>query len=776
MSEHVAEAIRRLRRASSMRALYPEGHPIYASSAEKAREAVAMLLGDQDQVALAFVGGRMSFGGEPVEGEDKVTRELADSWWRQGICGLTVRQGLTDEELDILLEMSTGGAEGLGIKAIKERLEAIGGTRLVPTQTDYARFVPESRLPDEFGGELSASEMGSVLQDLITGALGPGTELDDESRRALHALLEDPLTLADAVRSGILGVDVSRGAVTEGDPEDLLILSAPGASGQPRSAEGARLAIALGRLAEICGGADAERLREVCAKLAEALRHLDPEVVALAFRAGLDERDGGVDVLTEIARHLTIDELVEVVRSQPGAVAGEASVVYRRLLRRLSGEGERAAELASALRKALLEDGMSEDVYASTVGIALGEDGSAPDDGPLEEDMAGVPPVGVRRASEADRAARRAEIAPELERAFGDAVWADRALVSLELLLMSGSPHLQAAAASDTKLALRRTPGELRPDVWVHVALELGRLLDPDGVASEAQQEAALSVIADTADVDLVTALLDFLRLAAVDEHAALFRALAAGGEVGRAVLAGLLVERDGALVDGDMAQIVRVLLESEEAGRGGAAELSLALTNPDCWARAEGLRLVAERGTEASEAVIREVVRHGDQRLRWDTVFMLGQTPGRSRQALEVALQDPDDYIACSAAKHLAASGDPLAAAALIGRLRASRDTEDRFPLRLTVVQALGELPCAESTEALAEVLHARSFFDRRNNDALRTAAAEALVRFGSPTALGHVAAHRDRERCARIRNLAARAARLMAAEPEGRHATDAA
>jgi hypothetical protein len=618
--------------------------------------------------------------------------------------------------------------------------------------------------------------MGSVLRDLISGTLGPGMEMDAENRQALCVLLDHPEALASAVELGVLGMDLTGEAVRSDEPADLVVVADREGAAQSRSAEGARLALAVGRLAEIGCGADPERMQEVCGKLADALRQLDPEVVALAFRARLDKQDGGVDVLAEIARNLSIEELVEIVRAKPGAVAGEPSAVYRRLLWRLSGGGERAAELTAALKEALTEDGMSEDVFASTVALALaGGDGPSEGNGE-EEGMPNVLPVAIRRASEQERAARRAEIEPELERAFGEAVWADRAVVSLELLMLSGSPNLQSAAAADTKLALRRTPKELRPDVWVHVALELGRLLEPDGYASEAQQEAARMVIAETADVDLVTALLDFLPLAGVDEHPALFRALAVSGDVGRAVLAGLLVERDGALVDGDLAQIVRVLLESEEAGRGGGSELGLALTNPDCWARAETLRLLSERGTEASEAVIRQIVRSGDQRLRWDTVHLLGQTPGRSLQALEIALQDPDDYIACAAATHLGASGAPQAAAALIGRLRAARDTEDRFPLRLTLVQALSGLPCAEATETLAEILHTRRFLDRRNNDTLRTAAAEGLMRHGTTAALHHLAAHAERERCTRVRELGTRAVRIGAAQSEGRSETDAA
>ncbi|MBM3474389.1 MAG: HEAT repeat domain-containing protein [Armatimonadetes bacterium] len=776
MSEHVADAIRQLRRASSMRALYPEGHPIYASSAEKAREAVAMLLGDQDQVSLAFVGGAVSCEGEPVEGEDDVTCDLADRWWSQGICGLTLQRGLTDGELDILLEMSAAGAQDLDIKGIQDRLQAIGGSHLLPTQTDYERFVPESRVPEELGGELSASDMGSVLRDLIAGTLGPGGEVDAESREALCVLLDHPQALASAVELGVLGMSLSGEAVRSDEPADLVVVADRDEAASSRGAEGVRLAVAVGRLAEIGCGADPQRLQEVCAKLADAFRHLDPAVVALAFRAGLETRDGGVDVLTEIARYLTVDELVEVVRAQPGAIAGEASVVYRRLLRRLSGGGERAAELTAALKEALLEDGMSEDVFASTVGMALAAEAEAPASEESDEGMPNVLPVAVRRASEEERAARRAEIEPELERAFGEAVWADRAVVSLELLTLADSPHLQAAAAADTRLALRRTPQELKPDVWIHAALELGRLMQPDECASEAQQGAARTVISETADVDLITALLDFLPVAGVDEHPPLFRALAASGDVGRAVLAGLLVERDAALVEEDVARITDVLLESEEGGHGGGSELSLALMNPDCWARAQGLRLVGERGTEASEGVIRRIVRDADQRMRWDTVRLLGQTPGRSLQALEIALEDPDDYIACAAATHLGLSGDPRAAASLIRRLRTAQDTEDRFPLRLTLVQALGELPCAEATEALAEALHTRTFFDRRNNDALRTAAAEGLMRFGTPAALGHLALHADRERCGRIRELAARAARTGAAQSEGRSETDAA
>ena len=159
-----------------------------------------------------------------------------------------------------------------------------------------------------------------------------------------------------------------------------------------------------------------------------------------------------------------------------------------------------------------------------------------------------------------------------------------------------------------------------------------------------------------------------------------------------------------------------------------------------------------------------------GSSRLRWSIIYAIGHAAAQHLEVLETALSDPDDYTACAAAQHLGSSGDPRAGPVLLEHVRPFHAKDPRFPLRLAVVQALGELRFADATEALIEVLWTTTFLDRRSNDVLRLAAAEALVRIGTERALSMVADRIEAERSHKIRKLAMRVARVLRLSAERR------
>jgi hypothetical protein len=776
MPSHVADAIRQLRRAAAMRALYPRGHPTHGSAVESARESVAVMLGDTKRAELVFVSGAIEYQGEPLPDDDGAIGELAACWRAHGISGLAIERGVTEAELDLLLDMSVPSNTELNVEAIRGRLREISAQHLEVTETDFAMFVPRSRLPEELRSGSAASESLEAMRELVRTSQDPGEALSETERHSLLLLLDDPQALANAVELGVLTYEADGpGARVPLPSDDEPAVRLPAHLPRADSGAGEQLAIAVQRLTQLAHEAEPTSDDRVYAKLAEALRDLDLQVVAQAYRSAPTGCNGRPDALLEVAKNLEVRELVEIVRGKPGAIASEPSAVCRRLLRRVSGGGTRVAELAPALRRALLEDGMAEDVYASTVGVMLEEGDALSGAREAAEELANTTPLAVRRAPEADRAARRAEIESELERLSGEEVWADRAVVSTALLCAAETTQAQAAAAADLKLSLQRTPPDLKPDVWVHVALELGELLDPRGPADDEQRAVAGGVLAETAQPSLVEDLLDFLPLAGVGERLSLFRALAFAESRGRGVLAGLLIDDVGDIGESDVLRIVNVLLDAEESGVGGGDELSYALVSPRCWAATQIVRILTERGGEAAEMCLLYAVQQGESRLRWDIVRAVGAEPDRHLEVLEEALLAPDNHAASAAALHLAMATDPQAAAVLLAEVRPFQPRDPRFPVRLAVVQALGRLRFAGATESLARVLDAKTLLDRRNNDILRAAAAEALVRIGTEPALRAVAAHAERERCPRVRELALGLTASAGPGDEGREYADA-
>jgi len=570
MPTQTADAIRQLRRAAAMRALYPDGHPIHASALASAREAVEGLLDGNERVDLVFAGGEISRDGQTLPDSDGAVSELAGRWWAQGICGLRIGREASEGELSLLLDMSAPSARDLDVNVLNERLRQLDARHLAIIEIDYERFVPRSRLPQELREELGGSDLGRVLRELVATPPDPGQGLSDSQRRSLAVLLDHPQALADAMEMGVLTPEegsnpVPGPPVASVDPAERMLPQ----QGVPVDLAGARLATTVRHLARLGGELEAGAPSVVSAKLAAAVRHLDPAVVAHAYRAVGEEARGEPDALAEVANCLTVPELVQIVRSKPGAVAAEPSAVYRRLLTRVSGGGERAGELAPALREALTEDGWSDHLYASTIGVVLEEIAGRHSE--VEEFPDGAIPIALRRAPEEARRARREEIQPQLERAFGDRVWADRALVSLELLQAAATPHAQSVAAADLKLSIQQTPAALKQEVWAQVALDLADLVDPHGPATEDHKSVARTVIAETSDPALIDLLRDFYPRASPEDRRRTARVLTVCGGHGLAAVVRLLLEDRGLLAEDDVEPLVQALLDADEAGLGGA-------------------------------------------------------------------------------------------------------------------------------------------------------------------------------------------------------------
>jgi hypothetical protein len=774
MSQNRADGLRQLRRAASMRALYPPGHPTYASALDRAREGLALLLGEAERVDLVIAGGGLAVGEQALPDDDGAVAELAARWWNMGLCGLSVAQGVTDEELEVLADICVPSTAELDGGGLRQRLEEIGAAHVAIVELDYDRFVPRSHLPRELQEELSRTDIRDTLRELVEGS-NPD-ELADSQRATLVSLLEYPDALASAIELGVLSshsptpasapvTAAPTGAVETGGTEGVVRTS---------SADGRQLATTLQRLAQVGVDAAPGERSSVCRQLAEALRHLDPKTVAAAFRAACDAPEADFDALAEIARCMSIEELVEIVRARPQAVASEQSSVYRRLLERLSSGGERLAELAPALRQALLADGVAEDVYESTIGIAIAHVQESAAEAGLVSAIA--VPVALNRAPESERAARREQLASSLRAAFTDEAWVRRAYVSLELLLGGHGASTLGAAAAGIRLALHRVPREARELVWQQIALDLADMLDPRCTVEAERRAAARSVIADTAAPHRVGALLGAFDTESPEGRRRIAQVLACMGPEGLASATSLLTRPPAELTDEDVTCIVQVLVYAELEGLGGGAYVARTLTNPSCRIKVQVLRALMGEGGRIGRKWLLDAVRYGDPQLRWDIIKTAGQDPSHYIEVLEAALEDKDPAVACAAADYLGASGDPKVGPVLAARMRPFEPRDPRSALRVAVVKALGRLRHAEATEGLTAVLEHRTFWHRAQNDALRLAAAEALVAIGTEGARQAVAAHGSRERCAAIKELARRvvdAALPVATETE---ATDAA
>lgn len=128
--------------------------------------------------------------------------------------------------------------------------------------------------------------------------------------------------------------------------------------------------------------------------------------------------------------------------------------------------------------------------------------------------------------------------------------------------------------------------------------------------------------------------------------------------------------------------------------------------------------------------------VRHPDVRVRRSVVHALGQAPSAMRLPLLVELLESTDPQTVSATlAMLGRENDPRVSSALLERVTAD-DFESRpDEVKVALVAALGEAAGEGVVPVLEEMLNRGGWFARRAAE--RTAAAQALVRLGTPAAL---------------------------------------
>ncbi|MCC6350720.1 MAG: HEAT repeat domain-containing protein [Candidatus Eisenbacteria bacterium] len=133
---------------------------------------------------------------------------------------------------------------------------------------------------------------------------------------------------------------------------------------------------------------------------------------------------------------------------------------------------------------------------------------------------------------------------------------------------------------------------------------------------------------------------------------------------------------------------------------------------------------------------LLARIVQHPDARVRRSVVHALGQAPSEMRLPLLVELLDSADPQTVSAALvMLGRESDPRVGSALLERVTADDFAERPDEAKVALVTALGETTGESALPVLEELLHRGGWFARRAAE--RSAAAQALVRIGTPAAL---------------------------------------
>lgn len=764
--EKIDRAINQLCRAARVRALYPVGHPSHANSLALARKALESLFETTDRLELTLTSEGLRCGDELLDDQDGTLRHLASMLRDQSICTLTVRRGLDEDGVRLLLAIFGGSADAADMDIVG-RVAELQSAGLSVAQLDYERLVPRPAGSDGDGQTGGVPAGAELLRLLAASSASGGANIGDYGDVA--AVIDDPQMLAAAMLSCVAagtpgnGTGAGGGGGTGigdgggdgvGTGGDIPLVIAGHHIEKPHMA-GALLALSIQRLAEMGCEARPGSPGEVFKGLAAAMRQLDPRLLAHVFRADVVPHDAPFDALQQTADHLSLDEVLDLVRAHPRAVGSEPSAVYRRLLRRIAPTGERLLQLAPVLKTGLIEDGMSEDVFSNTLGRALKDaaDDRLPND---EPPLSGAAAAALMRTSDALRSTRRKEIAPLLQRHSETETWGSRAQLSTDLLELPGCCERHPNLLPALRECLRRLPDAERQVLSARIVEVIAPLAGPSGALPPESREVAVSLLAEASDSSTLEGLRRSLISAHGEQELRLARVLAMSGAPGREALLDIL-RRAGPAEADRLPGIVSTLVDIEAEEIVPETGLYKAALDPGCRQIQTIITALADRGGPVAARHLVALLREGDFGIRSEVVRSACQ-PGRSLlSVLVVALDDPDDDIRCAAAAGLGASGDVRAVQPLLRQLRPFVPWDPNSRLRVAAARALGNLGSPEAEPLLVKVLQRTSWLRRSECDELRAAAAEALLGLGTSRGLRELAAHTTGERSPAIQQAAA-------------------
>jgi len=685
---------------------YPEGHQARQAPLERLLALLQAEAGISGESTLGFAGEFLLWRGELFSELPSAARKLAALLGAQGIARLSWSPALTGAELERFLGLLARG------RSAGRRLMWNNGELFEHLRVEGLDY--QSLMADDDGEDRQA-ENRNLWQALLLRTLAdPTAEPSAGELSLLRERWDDPAALA-ALLTETIGPEAQSGDPGAVEPVRRFagLLERAAAAGEPLPA--GECAQKLGAVArQLPPGL---RLRLLEATLEQPATGLFPE----AFGALAPD-----EAVSLIARTFTMDP------SQIGRLARVFQHLVPRQLERM--------ELVPQLREEIRRAGdpgepLADNAWEGVQELLTGE--SAEFMSPEYQEQ-------LRHLATREEILRGAETAlAELPELIGDLVSTRTAeeslLIQLEQLRLATSLERYrdalegvggfcgvALAAGDRERGLLI----LRRLLEVNAAetplagprLEIERTLR--SIASPQVLQALIQILGNLGPEDL----------AAVRTFVSLTHVVAAP-----ALLAALVVEDDA----GQRRRIAALL---QNLGAAALPEMLRRLAEAPPAAARVLLPLVAELRDPAAAPVLLGLLGRDDPKLRRDALrTLLRIDSSEVRRALPRLLADGDEEIVQLAAAHLGAVGSPETVRDLLRVFDEGFFAGRRAEEMKRALFALGRMRAAEAVGPLSNLLRRRTWINRRVQEQLSEAAAQALARIGgdeAKKALEHVAA----------------------------------
>ena len=316
--------IRNLRTALKNSVLYDPGHPVFDFSIKNLKASLDKWLSVYGKIDLGFSEHDLLLGGLYVKSKDEACREIARYMHSRGIVVLSIKNGITEDDLAGFLSFLKNDAKVMREKGgVSKNLKP--SPNLTVKEIDYSGILSSagSKGPDD-EGDIWQSLL-RISDDTKSGSL-PESKLD-----FLVDFINDPGKSAAALNK------IYRQAVEE--------------LGGDKAAEEIRNAMA--RIYRFFDKTASRQISGISRKIAEMVSRLDPHLVVKLFEEGTVDGDK-----FDLAKEITKDFSDEVMADLIASLVTSDSTINENLLKvfdRLLPENDRADNVASMVTDGLLE-------------------------------------------------------------------------------------------------------------------------------------------------------------------------------------------------------------------------------------------------------------------------------------------------------------------------------------------------------------------------------------------------------------------------------------
>jgi HEAT repeat protein len=696
--QELAQSLLALENAASF---YPVGHQARERPLHRLRRSLLALIEHRDPLLLGFSEHEILWDGAFFGGLSPLVRKLVATFFGQGIARVTFRRGITDDEIQGFVSRL---ATGRGGAARQLWATGDGFPHIAVEGIDYESLMADDGVA---GGDETSRRRDLWKAMILRCMIDPQATISPEELQLLREQSEDPAAL------GTMILDALGPAGWTGAPETIAPIR--------------RLTEALDRAAAGGEGPTAKELHDRLQAVGRTFP--DPLRFRLVEAALGDETPG---LFAKTFGSTTTEDLVGLLaknfQMETEQIA-RLTRVFQHLVPRQLDRMELFPQLKDQVEQGVAaKEALPESAWGEVQELLTGELGEFMSPS-YRELMQRISAREDRRREAEDSFTALPTLFPDLE---ARRVQDESLRIQLELLrIATGAERLRATL--ERVVALCRAAFAAGDRAQGFLALRgLVSLRDEAGEKTPAADIAALEAgLRSVAEPGLTEALAaDIGKLAPEDRQALLALFPLAPDAAALGLILALQSEED----PDRRRQLVDLLAK---LGQPAVAAIEVRLgTEPPGVLRGL-LTLLGELKTEAAVPAITAALGHADPKVRREALRALItiDTP-EARRPLPGLLGDEDEELMQMAATHLGAIGHQASRKELLRALGRSNVGGLRAVDVRRAAVALGRMRAPEAVVPLSRLLRQKIWVNRRAQEELCTAAAQALRRIGTDSA----------------------------------------